>query len=81
MLYEVITEGSAEFIVPAKAVTELQRLLTGKGNVQLAIGQNQIIAEVEGATLASKLIEGTFPDFRQVIPKEAKERITSYNFV
>lgn len=71
-----ITKGSeSEFILPSKAVAELQRLLAEKGDAVLSVGENQIIIELGDSTLVSKLIEGTFPNFRQVIPTEAKERV------
>ncbi len=65
----------SELIVPSKAVAELQRLLGDSGEVKLAISENQIIFTIGDTTLVSKLIEGTYPNFRQVIPSEAKERI------
>jgi DNA polymerase-3 subunit beta len=72
-----ISKGSeAELILPTKAVNELERLLADKGDVKLSIGENQVIFELDGTTLASKLIEGTYPNFRQVIPTETKERIS-----
>ncbi|HUI07213.1 MAG TPA: DNA polymerase III subunit beta [Verrucomicrobiae bacterium] len=73
---EVPKGGEAELIVPTKAVAELERLLSDKGEVKLSIGENQILFDLEDTTLASKLIEGTYPNFRQVIPTETKERIT-----
>lgn len=72
---EVPKGAEAELILPTKAVGELQRLLTDKGDVQLSVGENQIIFNLGGTILASKLIEGTYPNFRQVIPAEAKERV------
>jgi DNA polymerase III subunit beta len=65
-----------EIIVPAKAVTEIQRLVREEGEVKLSIGQNQIAFELNRTLLVSKLIEGNYPNYRQVIPSEAKERIT-----
>ena len=65
----------AELILPTKAVGELQRLLRDKGDAKLSIAENQIIFNLDGTTLVSKLIEGTYPNFRQVIPAEAKERV------
>jgi len=65
-----------EIIVPAKAVTEIQRLVREEGEVKLSIGENQIAFELNRTLLVSKLIEGNYPNFRQVIPSEAKERIT-----
>ena len=63
-----------EIIVPAKAVTEIQRLVREEGEVKLSIGQNQIAFELNRTLLVSKLIEGNYPNYRQVIPSEAKER-------
>ncbi|MCG3147401.1 MAG: Beta sliding clamp [Verrucomicrobiae bacterium] len=72
---EVPKGMEAELILPTKAVGELQRLLSDKGDVKLSVGENQIIFNLGGTILASKLIEGTYPNFRQVIPAEAKERV------
>lgn len=65
-----------DFIVPTKAVTELQRLLGEDGEVQISVAENLVSFELNGAQLASKLVEGNYPNYRQVIPGEAKERIT-----
>ena len=76
-----ISEKSAgEFIVPAKAVNELNRLLQDKGDVELKFGENQASFALKNETsfsvlLITKLIEGNYPNYRQVIPGEAKERI------
>jgi len=72
---EIPKGGEAEIILPTKAVAELQRLLGEKGEAKLSVGENQIIFNLNGTTLASKLIEGTYPNFRQVIPSETKERV------
>ena len=64
-----------EIIVPTKAVTEIQRLLREEGEVKLSISENQIAFELNRTLLVSKLIEGNYPNYRQVIPSEAKERI------
>jgi DNA polymerase-3 subunit beta len=65
-----------DIIIPTKAVSELQRLLTEDGELKLSIGENQVAFEVNGTLLVSKLIEGNYPNYRQVIPAEAKERVT-----
>jgi DNA polymerase III subunit beta len=72
---EVRKGAESELILPSKAVAELQRLLGDKDEVHLSVGENQIVCNLGGTTLVSKLIEGTYPNFRQVIPAEAKERI------
>ena len=58
-----------------KAVAEIQRLVREEGEVKLSIGENQIAFELNRSLLVSKLIEGNYPNYRQVIPSEAKERI------
>jgi DNA polymerase-3 subunit beta len=65
-----------EIIIPTKCVNELQRLLGGDGDVKMTVGENQVAFELNGVLLVSKLIEGNYPNYRQVIPGEAKERIT-----
>jgi DNA polymerase III subunit beta len=72
---EVPKGTESELIVPTKAVGELQRLLGGSGDVTLSVGENQILFTLGDTILVSKLIEGTYPNFRQVIPTEAKERV------
>jgi DNA polymerase-3 subunit beta len=65
-----------DLILPTKAVTELARLVSEEGDVKMSVSENQVAFEVDGTLLVSKLIEGNYPNYRQVIPPEAKERIT-----
>lgn len=66
-----------QFIVPRKAVLELQRLLdTGGEAVQISAGNGQIEVRMDGIRLASKLIDGRFPDYERVIP-DHPERIAT----
>ena len=56
-------------IVPRKAVTEIRKLIDGAdGAVQVAVSESVIRFTLDGATLTSKLIDGTFPDYERVIP-------------
>lgn len=64
-----------DFIVPTKAVQELARLLGEDGDVQIVATNNLVLFRTAEAELHSKLIEGTYPNYRQVIPGEAKERV------
>ena len=76
-----ITEKSqGEFIVPAKAVNELNRLLGDKGEIEIKYSDNQAaftLKDEKGFDIlvVTKLIEGNYPNYRQVIPSEAKERV------
>lgn len=65
-----------EIIIPTKAVNELQRLLGDEGDLKLSVGENQVAFELNNCLLVSKLIEGNYPNYRQVIPSESKERVT-----
>lgn len=64
-----------DVIIPAKAVAEIQRLLGDEGEARLYVSDSQIAFEVNDAVLVSKLIEGNYPNYRQVIPAKSKERI------
>lgn len=61
-----------QVIVPRKGVLELQRLIGGEGECTLEIGTNHLRASLGGIRLTSKLIDGRFPDYERVIPKESE---------
>ena len=63
-------------IIPTKAVNELQRLLKDSGEMKISLTNNQASFELNDSHLITKLIEGNYPNFRQVIPGEAKYRVT-----
>lgn len=58
-----------QVIIPRKGVQELQRLLTGEGELTLTIGSNHVRATIGEIRFTSKLIDGRFPDYEKVIPK------------
>src|SRR3984885_9346593 len=77
---DVSEKSQGEFIVQAKAVNELNRLLTDKGEVEIRYSENQAaftLKDEKGFSILiiTKLIEGNYPNYRQVIPGEAKERV------
>lgn len=56
-------------IVPRKSINEIAKLLNEDSeNITLNLGSNSINVSVAGTTFSSKLIEGKFPDYEQVIP-------------
>ena len=84
---EISTENAGSLILPAKTVSELERLL-GKGEkVKIAFNDRQVAFEIaieddSGNTglvdhlyLVSKIVEGNYPNYRQVIPKETEHRV------
>jgi DNA polymerase III subunit beta len=66
---------ACEFIVPTKAVNELSRLLSEGGQVVIKVTGSQAGFDMGRSLLVTKLIDGNFPNYRQVIPGEPKERI------
>jgi DNA polymerase-3 subunit beta len=64
-----------DVIVPTKAVQELQRLLGDNGEVLIRLSDSQISFSIGDHLLISKLIEGNYPNYRQVIPGDSTERV------
>jgi DNA polymerase III subunit beta len=64
-----------DIIIPTKAVNELARLCGDTGDVIIRVTQNQVGFDLGESFLLSKLVDGNYPNYRQVIPGEAKERI------
>ncbi len=67
-----------DIIVPARAYRELSRIIGDQTEpIKLAItpNQSQMLVRVGETEFLSRLIDGTFPDFRQIVPKEFSSRI------
>lgn len=78
---DIPAESQGQFIVPAKAINEMLRLLVANGEIEIKFSANQVSFAMQGehgvsVLLISKLIEGNYPNYRQVIPAETKERIS-----
>lgn len=83
---EISEDNAGSLILPAKTVAELERLM-GKGEkVKIAFNDRQAAFEISiddtGDTglvdhlyLVSKIVEGNYPNYRQVIPKETEHRV------
>ena len=73
-LAEIPMQASAErggqVIVPRKGVLELLRLVDGEGDVELTLGANHVRVEADEIRFTSKLIDGRFPDYDRVVPKD-----------
>lgn len=62
-------------IIPSKAINELNRNLKEEGEVLFIAGENQVLFDLGAIRIISRLIEGEFPNYQQVIPQEAKDKI------
>ena len=64
-------------IVPARALSELARIASdGEETISMVVpkGRGQVVFSVKDAELVSQLIDGTFPDYQQIIPRSYKSR-------
>ena len=76
---ELQDHNPLEVIVPTKAIQELSRSLGDKGDVEIQITENQVsfgLKDGTGSLIVSKLVEGAYPNYKQVIPAESKHRVT-----
>ncbi|MBT62247.1 DNA polymerase III subunit beta [Coraliomargarita algicola] len=83
---EISEDNAGSLILPAKTVGELERLM-GKGEaVKVAFNDRQAAFEIaideagdsgliDHLYLVSKIVEGNYPNYRQVIPKETEHRV------
>ena len=67
--------ASVSGIVPRKAVQEIARIVGSGEDVQVVISENQFILQMPNVLLMARLIEGTFPNYEQVVPKAHPHRI------
>jgi DNA polymerase-3 subunit beta len=66
-----------EVILPRKTVLELQRLLSdAEGAIEMQFANNQAKFAFGGMEFVTKLVEGKFPDYNRVIPKNHKNSVT-----
>lgn len=70
--------GDVKAIVPERALGEAGRAAQGidKGNVEISIDQSQVTFQVGSLMLTSRLIEGEYPNYRQLLPDAHESRLT-----
>lgn len=70
-------QDNDSFILPLKTAQEVVRIFSHeKGDVQIECDMRQILFKTEDTTLISRLVEGTFPDYDVVIPKDFETKVT-----
>jgi len=65
-----------DIVLPSKTVQELQRSLSGNGNVTLKVQPSRISVEFDNIRIYSKLMAEKYPNYNQVIPTDINEKIT-----
>ena len=68
--------GTKEVIIPSRTISEVYKILSvGKGEVEIYFSESQVLFKFEETELISRLIDGQYPDYRQIIPKEFKTEV------
>ena len=70
--------GEAKAIVPERALSEAGRAAQAieKGEVETFVDESQVSFQTGALTLTSRLIEGEFPNYRQLLPEKYESRLT-----
>jgi len=70
-------QGTLEANVPARALQELVRIAqqTPAETVAVSVGQNQVVFELGEIVLSSRLIDGQFPNYRQLLPESVEHEL------
>jgi DNA polymerase III subunit beta len=72
-------DGEARALIPERAIAEAGRAAAGdeKGQVELIIGEAQTAFRVGTLRMTSRLIEGEFPNYRQLLPEPGQNRLST----
>jgi DNA polymerase-3 subunit beta len=71
-----VLSADQKVLVPSRALSELQRLLGEGGELVLRLGERDATFEIGPTRLTTRLIEGEFPNYRQLIPQSYPNRFT-----
>jgi DNA polymerase-3 subunit beta len=72
---DIPDDAQMDMVVPTKTVTELIKTLGDEGEATIKTSTTQVAFEFGSIFIISKLIDGTYPNYRQVIPSQCEERI------
>jgi DNA polymerase-3 subunit beta len=71
----VESDVDISMIVPLKTIQELNRNLKDEGELSLVVSSNQALFDLGSVGIVSRLIEGEFPDYKQVIPPTSENKM------
>ena len=75
-----IEQKQKQIIIPAKTLQEVNRILLSqleneKNEIIIYVSDNQILFIINSIEIVSRLIEGQYPDYKQIIPEKSKTKI------
>ena len=72
---DIPEEAEMDIVVPTKTINELIKTLEEEGDASIKTSSTQVAFEFGNIFIISKLVDGTYPNYRQVIPSQCEERI------
>lgn len=69
-------EATFTFLLPLSSAQEVVRLFSDQDTIQIAVHENHVLFFGSGIELSSRLVDGKYPDYRQIIPQAWKTHIT-----
>jgi DNA polymerase-3 subunit beta len=74
---ETPLQGSLEANIPARALQELARIAqqAESNSLAVSVGQSQVVFELGDVVLSSRLIDGQFPNYRQLLPESVEHEL------
>jgi DNA polymerase-3 subunit beta len=72
---DIPEDAELDIVVPTKTIAELIKTLGDEGEASIKTSATQVAFEFGSIFIISKLIDGTYPNYRQVIPSQCEERI------
>jgi DNA polymerase III subunit beta len=73
---DVPEDAEVDIVVPTKTINELIKTLEDEGEIFITTSATQVAFRFSNILVVSKLIDGTYPNYRQVIPSQCEERIS-----
>jgi DNA polymerase-3 subunit beta len=73
---DTVAGEDTEVVIPGKALEEVTRLSGTSENVVLGVSENQVVFEFGDTVFVTRRIEGAFPNYKQLIPKESATNAT-----
>jgi len=77
---EIVFEGAEtegiDVVVPGRALDEATRIAAGEKQISVGVSENQMVFEAGNTVFVTRRIEGAFPNYRQLIPKDPETRVT-----
>lgn len=68
-------EHAVEMVVPGRIMEEISKMAPSKEQVRVGITENQAVFSFAGTHVVTRRMEGTFPNYRQLIPKDTETKV------